>query len=271
MNKNISTIITLYKTPNDKFINLKKYRNFPLFLFEQEGSLISKNDIKKKLRFNFNYYFSKKNIGLSKASNFLLNKVKTKYLLFTQADILIDYKSILNLKDIFKKNKDIIFVTPQINSRKNFLHRKKKFSFVKKINAACILCDVNKLKKIGFFDEDYFLYWEDIDLMNKINQSRYKMVLANNVYAKHSNNQSSKNDFKTLYLRRSNFIYGEFLYDFKHKRLRGIKIMRKIIQNIILFFFNIIRIQLKESLKNFFNLCGVIKFILFYFKKMINL
>ena len=93
------------------------------------------------------------------------------------------------------------------------------------------------------------------------------MILANNVYAKHSSSQSSKNDLKTLYLRRSNFIYGELLYDLKHKKLRGIKIIRKIIQNFFLFFFNIIKIQLKESLKNFFNLCGVIKFILFYLKK----
>ena len=267
MNKNISTIITLYKTPNDKLFNLKKYRNFPLFLFEQEGSLNSKDIIKKKLKFKFNYYFSKKNIGLSKASNFLLKRVKTKYLLFTQADISIDYNSVLNLKKFFKKDKKIIFVTPQINNRKKILKKKKEYSYVKKIKAACILCDVKKLKKIGFFDEDYFLYWEDIDLMNKVNRSKYKMVLSNNVYAKHSSSQSSKNNYKTLYLRRSNFIYGELLYDLKHKRLRGIKIIRKIIQNFFLFFFNIIKIQLKESLINFFNLCGVFKFILFYLNK----
>ena len=32
----------------------------------------------------------------------------------------------------------------------------KKLSFSKKINLACVLCDVEKLKKIGFFDEDFF-------------------------------------------------------------------------------------------------------------------
>ena len=31
-----------------------------------------------------------------------------------------------------------------------------------------MVCDVDKLKKIGFFDEDYFLYWEDIDLIKKL-------------------------------------------------------------------------------------------------------
>ena len=36
-----------------------------------------------------------------------------------------------------------------------------------------MLCDVKKLKKIGFFDEDFFLYWEDIDLIERINNSKF--------------------------------------------------------------------------------------------------
>ena len=66
---------------------------------------------------------------------------------------------------IFKKDKNIIFVTPTFSKKKK--NSVKKFSYVKKIKAACILCDVKKLKKIGFFDDDYFLYWEDIDLIQK--------------------------------------------------------------------------------------------------------
>ena len=40
-----------------------------------------------------------------------------------------------------------------------------------------MMCDVKKLKKIGFFDEDYFLYWEDIDLMKKLIVSNIKWSL----------------------------------------------------------------------------------------------
>ena len=266
MNKNISVILTLYKTPIDKLNNLNLYKKFPLIIFEQEGSLYSGKEIKKKLKRNFKYYFSEKNIGLSKASNFLLKKVKSKYLLFTQPDIIIDKKSIFNLEKVFKKNKEIIFVTPTI-SRIIKPVKKRKIIFKKNIKAACMMCDVKKLKKIKFFDEDYFLYWEDIDLMKKINRTNYKMVMVNYIFAKHLSSQSSEDNLKTKFLRSSNFTFGEFIYDYKYKKLRIIKILRKILQNLILFFFNLFIFQFKKSFIYLSNIYGVLKFILYYLKK----
>ena len=43
--------------------------------------------------------------------------------------------------------------------------------------------NLKKIKEIGLFDEDYFLYWEDIDLIKRVNQSKYRMILANNIFA----------------------------------------------------------------------------------------
>ena len=215
------------------------------------------------------YFFSEKNIGLSKASNFLLKKIKSKYFLFTQPDIVINEKSIYRLEKIFKKDNNIIFATPNISS--NNIYSKRNLIYTKKINASCMLCDLKKVKKIGFFDEDYFLYWEDIDLMKRINQSKYKMVIAKNIFAKHHSGQSSGSSSKTEHIRKQNFMFGELVYDYKYKKFRFIKITRKIVQNFVLFFFNLIRFQLQDSLNNFSKLCGVIKFILYYCKKKARL
>jgi len=266
VNKKISVILTLYKTPIEKLNNLNLYKKFPLIVFDQEGSLKEKKKIKKVLKRNFRYYFSKQNIGLSCASNYLLKKVRTKYMVFTQPDIIIDEKSILNLTKIFKKDKEIIFVTPVI-TKGSSNSRQKKIFYKKKIKAACMICDVKKLKKIGFFDEDYFLYWEDIDLMKKINSSNYKMVVASYIFAKHASSQSSENNLKTEYIRSSNFIYGELVFDYKHKKLRVVKIFRKILQNLIFFFFNLIKFQLKKSIINLSIIFGILKFVLYYFRK----
>ncbi len=264
MNKEISIITTLYKTPLSKLDNLKKYKNFKLMIFEQEGSKSSKKKIFNYLNFNFNYYFNVKNIGLTKSSNFLLKKVSSKYCLFTQADISIDSSNIVKLYKNLKKNKNAILITPNFEKKKI----SKNIKFVKKIDAACILFDVRKIKKLGLFDEDYFLYWEDIDLINRINKSKYKMIKANNIIAKHYGSQSSINNNRIIYIRSKNFTYGEFLYDFKNNKLRFIKLVRKLIQNFFLFFFNIIKFQLKDCLKNLANLNGILKFI-FYFLKNI--
>ena len=131
MNNKITVILTLYKTPIKKLNNLNCYKKLPLIIFEQEGSIESKKKIKKSLKRDFKYFYSNKNIGLSRASNFLFKKVKTEYMLFTQPDIIIDNKSILNLAKILKKNKDIIFVTPSISEKFENLRKKKLFIKIK--------------------------------------------------------------------------------------------------------------------------------------------
>ena len=52
-------------------------------------------------------------------------------MLFTQPDIFIDNKSILNLSKIFKKNKNIIFITPTISKKFENLRKKKLFIKIK--------------------------------------------------------------------------------------------------------------------------------------------
>lgn len=266
MSKNISIITTIYKTPLTKIVNLRNYKGFKTFVFEQEGRVDSRKTISKKLNLKFEYFFSKKNIGLSKSSNFLLKKVHSKYCLFTQPDIKIEKKAIIKLSRILRYDKKAILVTPSFFKKKK--RKIKEIKFVKKIDAACILFDVKKIKEIGLFDEDYFLYWEDIDLMKRVNQSKYRMILANNIFADHEGSQSTINNNKIIYLRSKNFTYGEFVYDLKNNKLRFIKVIRKLIQNFFLFFFNIIRFQLKESLKNLANLNGILKFIFYYLKNL---
>ena len=73
---------------------------------------------------------------------------------------------------MIKRKKETILITPNLSKKKN----NKSFEYVKNIDAACVLFDVEKMKKIGFFDEDYFLYWEDIDLIQRINNSKYKIA-----------------------------------------------------------------------------------------------
>ena len=103
--KEISVILTLYKTPKEKLKNLLSYKNFKLLVFDQEGNKSTEKYLKKKFTNNLQYFSSKKNIGLSKASNFLFSKIKTDYFLFTQPDIIIKKSAIKKLIEIIKKKK----------------------------------------------------------------------------------------------------------------------------------------------------------------------
>ena len=268
----ITVIMTLFKTPLSKLKNLENYKNFSIILFEQETDGKNQHELKKNLKFKFRYYYSNKNIGLSKASNLLFSKVKTKYFLFTQPDIKISINEIKKLYKTIKKNKHLIFVTP-VHSRTKKINNatKPNFKIVKKIKAAIMLCDTKKVKKTGFFDEDFFLYWEDISLMKKINDSEFKMALVKNSFAIHDDSQSSVKSLKVNQIRQINYIYGEFLFDYKNNKFRLIKLFRKILQNLCLFFFNLIFYKQDKILENYANLLGMLKFIKFYFYRILKL
>ena len=93
------------------------------------------------------------------------------------------------------------------------------------------------------------------------------MAIANNVEVKHFSSQSSKKNYLTNYIRKKNYLYGEFVFDYKKNRLRYLKITRKIIQNIILFFFHLFIFRFNNSLENIANLNGITKFIIYILNK----
>ena len=207
-------------------------------------------------------------MGLSKATNFLISKVKTKYFLFTQADIKISKKSISALLSAFRQDKNIIFAAPVL--KKSFTKgTKAKFQYQNDLDASVIMCDTKKVKKLGFFDENFFLYWEDKDLMQRAKKSRFKMVKVLHSNAVHLGGKSTQKDTNTKLVRKINFKYGEFVFDLKYKKLRLLKIIRNFFKNSIFLIFNIFLFNKSGLINNYSNIAGTLKFIYnFLFKKI---
>ena len=115
MKNDLSIIITLFKTPIEQLKSLNQYKNFPILIFDQA----TKNNselISKVTNVKFEYFHSEKNLGLCKSTNFLISKVRTKYFLFTQADINDKLREIIELGKDYKKNQTevkLITVPPQ--------------------------------------------------------------------------------------------------------------------------------------------------------------
>ena len=154
LNKDISVIVILYNTPLNKIKNLKQFKDFRLIILEQGSPVSLKKKIKEILNFKFDYFYSKKNLGLSKGINFLLKKTKTKYCLITEPDIIIQKKSIINLRNILSSNKKFLLVSPSYRKKKDF----KKFIVTKNIDLSCVIFETKKLVKFNFYDEDFFFF-----------------------------------------------------------------------------------------------------------------
>ena len=75
-----------------------------------------------------------------------------------------------------------------------------------------------KFIELGMFDEDFFFYWEDVELSNRINKSSYQMFMNKGSLAIHKNSKSSIDNLQIDIIRNKNFILGEMLYDYKVKK-----------------------------------------------------
>ena len=259
---NISVIILLFQTRENLLKNLKQYRDFKVLILDQSNDLELKKKIKKFLP-KIEYYISMNvNMGFAKGINFLAKKVKTKYFLCTQPDIKIDKKSIMHLSKTFNLKKNCIISVPKIDDFKNYnIKNKKKIYSVKNIIGAIFLANKKRFLDIKMFDENFFFYWEDIDISNRIQKSKYKIYINHSSKAVHSWS-STKFNFHTFYIKQVNFKYGELLYQYKNNQLKYIKVFRQpftLLLNSILY---LILFNPEKSLSNLFRINGIIKFII---------
>lgn len=241
---------------------MKIYKDFKVLILDQSNDLKIQKKIKRFLPKVKYYSLSKANLGFAKGINFLSKKVKTKYFLCTQPDVKINRTSIENLKKTFDKRKDCIISVPEIQNYKNYKrNKKKKIYSVKNIIGAIFLADKKKFIKIKMFDENFFFYWEDVDLSSRVEKSKYKIYINHDSNAIHTST-STKFNFQTFSIKKINFKFGEFLYQYKNNKLKYIKVLRQPISLFVLIFFYLIIFNPKKALEKFFYLYGIIKFII---------
>ena len=266
MISDITVILLLYKTPPRLIKNFEIFKKFKVIVLDQSNEKNFKKKLIKILPNIKNYSITNQNNGYAKGINTLVKKVKTKYFFYTQADVNINKNSILELKKtIIRHKKNAIIAIPLINKKKS--KKLVKEVEVPSMIGATFFCEKKKFKKIGMFDEDFFFYWEDIDLSRRIQKSNFKIYETQKSKAVHQNGNSSLDGYRTDLIRNKNFIFGELLYDYKVGKIRTIKILRKFIQNIFLLILNLVLLKFRNSNINSAKILGIIKFIIFIFKK----
>ena len=262
----ISVLLLLYKTSKSVLKNLKNYKDFKVYILDQSNDHQLKKKIIKILPKIQLYKITNENRGFAWGINFLTKKIKSRFFLCTQADVVISKKSILRLKKPFLIKKDTIISIPLIKNFKNFNLANNKGDKLVKVNkmiGAIFLSEKDKFNRIGKFDENFFFYWEDMDLSKRIENSKYNLYLNPMSKANHLGGQSTTQEYRNLFIKNLNFKFGEYLYQYKYNELRIVKISRELIKIPILSLFCFITLQFKSSFKMLCYYLGILKFINF--------
>ena len=175
--KNI-TIVTV--THNSEIV-LNSFLNsldikFRLIIIDNDSKDNTKKILKKfkSKGKNIKIIFNKIGLGFGSAANLGLKKSKTKYVLLTNPDTKLDFKSISKLYLAAKKYPNAAILCPLHKNNDGNIHLPTKPFFyngkqellnsnnfkgdcsVEHLSGAIMLLDAKKTKKIGFFDENFF-------------------------------------------------------------------------------------------------------------------
>ena len=249
------TTIILISYKSEKLILnfIKKLpKLIPIIIIDNSNSLLLEDVIKKD--YSNLEVFVKNNDGVSSALNYAVEKIKTKYFLQISPDIDFDYKDIWVYLDFAKKlNNKFAAIGPRFLDIKKKSHKQISesvdYDSIDSIHGSCMFINKECFNKIGRFDENYFLYFEETDYCYRgkkigyksyqINQSKVE-TLGRSV--KFENKDEEKKVSKVLIW---HFIWSKFYY---YKKRYG-KII-SIILFIPIIFRTILKIYLNKLINN---------------------
>lgn len=180
---------------------------------------------------------SKINLGFGKAHNLVINKVNSKFHIIVNPDISVEKDTLNKSKEYLLNNEDVVIVTPFVcntDGTQQFLPKKNpsmkymigglfegRIKFCKKMRdeytlknqiisnpidvefcSGCfMIARTDALKKVGGFDERYFLHFEDADLtreLRKVGRAVYNPSIRVTHQWQRDNKKISKSFWQAL-------------------------------------------------------------------------
>ena len=194
MYKSITIVIPSYNSKKLVLLHLKKLsKKLKILIIENSQDKILKKLVNKKYK-NAKVYF-KKNIGYGRAINFASTVVKTKYFFVMNPDTKIYKDTLKKLYEASKRINRFGMLCPQNIIERNKKEKSQLLIEKKMLNGAAMLFEKKYFKKIGGFDENIFLYYEENDYFKKCNNLKLKLYTVSNSFHYHNLNGDTTSAF----------------------------------------------------------------------------
>tara|TARA_B100000029_G_C17476265_1_gene923889 strand:+ start:380 stop:1258 length:879 start_codon:yes stop_codon:yes gene_type:complete len=279
----LTAIVILYRSTNLVLKLIKQLTNIKILVVDNGGNEKILKEIKEYD--NIQIISKKKNLGHGRGANYAFQFIKTKYFIILSPDVIIDEENILKLLLNIRKFDNCAIIAPVTKDDKDYygiFPEKGKGIIRNKIEEICsknlegkslsgIVCvDVVKgctmlvnselFKKIGMFNEKYFLFWEEIDLCRKVRKNKLSVIIDNNSSASHASGFSSKNDYLTFFIKSYHYELSPLIY-FDVKKNAYILYWR-LVKYIFRTLTYLISLNFKNSVKNFAKFSATLSYII---------
>lgn len=216
--KKLTIVIVSFKS-EAKIINCLNSISDPvnIIVVENSNNYNFKKNLEEKFT-NLKCILTGSNLGYAVANNIGLNQVKTKYALILNPDTVLNDHAIKNFLNRAEKQKDFWLMGPGNDQMVELEFNNNSLIEVNNLKGFAIFLNLVKFNN-NFFDENFFLYFEEIDLCERVKNNNGKIYLDKNIKIIHQGASSVQDDkkFELEKNRNWHWMWSTFYYNKKHK------------------------------------------------------
>ena len=190
-----------------------------VIIVENSNDIFIKNNLEKKFP-NVQVLISGDNIGYGRANNLGISMVKTKYVFILNPDTYLEKNTLKELSYVTNVlNDNFSILSPEIFNNKLLKldnNEIKDFIEVDFVKGFAMLLNLSKINFDKVFDENFFLFLEEIDLCKRVKDIGGKIYIACKAKVHHYSKKSSGDEFHIELCRNWHWMWSLYYYNFKH-------------------------------------------------------
>ena len=263
--ENITFVIVSFKSSLiiEKCIKSIK-PHIKIIIIENSDNIYIKNYLENKFS-NVKVIIAKENLGYGKGNNLGISKVNTQYAFILNPDVFLEencltelYKAKLILQDDFS-----ILAPNHLNNYGFFLSKynnfKKEIMEVDYVKGFAMLINLKKIIYKEIFDENFFLFLEEIDLCRRIKNNGGKIFVIQKSKVQHLARQASGDGLNIELCRNWHWMWSLYYYNYKHSGILTAyrAIIGKFFSSIFKLFFCLLFFNKKKFLIHYYRLNGL--------------
>ena len=266
LEKNITFVIVSYLSSHIIEKSIKGINsNIRIIVVENSGNKNVKSYLEKKFC-NVEVIISHENLGFGGGNNLGVSKVKTQYAFILNPDTILGknclkvfYKALTTLKN------DFVILAPNLLNNYGYFSNqshnlKKNLLEVEYVKGFAMLINLKKINNKKMFDENFFLFLEEIDFCKRVKNDGGKIFVVKNSKIQHLGKQSSENILNVELCKNWHWMWSLFYYNYKHFGflIAYIAVIRKFFSSLFKLFFFLIFFNKKKFLIHYYRLNGLL-------------
>ena len=227
-----------------------------------------KESLERKYK-NIICILSSGNIGMGAGNNLGLSNVKTDYALILNPDTTLESETLSNFLKTANRVKDFAMIGPakQDEYKNDDLNSKKEDVYqVNFIKGFAMFLNLYQFKDIGFFDSNFFIYLEEIDLCKRLKEKNRKIYLDKKIKINHIGGSSHNKsiNFEMELSRNWHWMWSTFYFNKKHYGylISLIKVSNKFFSSLIKMIFFLLILKKNKSKIYFQRFSGLLNSII---------